>query len=599
MGFGVVMKKITSRLGWAVLAGCMSCFSPNLPADETQSCSLNSAKTLNQAAKPYSEAIQKAATRYEISPALIKAVIAGSSCFDPLKLSPQGAIGLMQLTPLTARRFGAANVFDPEANIDAGSRYLSYLSKRYEGSLAPILTAYAADEGWEWQHETILTPFPQVQDPVTRMLDTLLKLENNKKANRVAQALLRQWKGSAESYQAALVALPIPPVQQANARWFKSRLTRVHYQRTPEERSCAGLGSKALAAKAAAYEPIIQKAAKRHGVNPALVKSVIATESCYREMVVSYKGASGLMQLMPETAAELGVFDIFDPEENINAGTRYLGWLLRHYNGSVTHAIAAYNAGPGRITQGEPVTIAFTETRGYIGKVLGGLTRLESGKKAIENAQLLLADWEQAELAYQAALQGETLAVAPVTDTDVVEGVPVSQEGSVPLADEGVAGMAIPEAKLAYLRSDKALAVSSQFADEQPKVQLISAFDQGIVRVKRISAVSIEPSSAEPLAETLPVDAVAPAAIDEQQPVTVGLADCEALPAFLRDQTQLQGNGRYGALFYPVQADETLEVIAGKLGMNVQDIVWLSNMQPDAVPRAGSLLKVAECSRTL
>lgn len=577
MGFGVVMKKITSRLGWAVLAGCMSCFSPNLPADETQSCSLNSAKALNQAAKPYSEAIQKAATRYEISPALIKAVIAGSSCFDPLKLSPQGAIGLMQLTPLTARRFGAANVFDPAANIDAGSRYLSYLSKRYEGSLAPILTAYAADEGWEWQHETILTPFPQVQEPVTRMLDALLKLENNKKANRVAQALLRQWKGSAESYQAALVALPIPPVQQANTRWFKSRLTRVHYQRTPEERSCAGLGSKALAAKAAAYEPIIQKAAKRHGVNPALVKSVIATESCYREMVVSYKGASGLMQLMPETAAELGVFDIFDPEENINAGTRYLSWLLRHYNGSVTHAIAAYNAGPGRVTQGEPVTIAFTETRGYIGKVLGGLTRLESGKKAIENAQLLLADWEQAELAYQAALQGETLAVAVTPDQD--------QE-------------LLPEAKLAYLRSDKALAVSSQFADEQPKVQLISAFDQGIVRVKRISAVSIEPSSAEPLAETLPVDAVAPA-IDEQQPVTVGLADCEALPAFLRDQTQLQGNGRYGALFYPVQADETLEVIAGKLGMNVQDIVWLNNMQPDAVPRAGSLLKVAECSRTL
>lgn len=578
MGFGVVMKKITSRLGWAVLAGCMSCFSPNLPADETQSCSLNSAKALNQVAKPYSEAIQKAAARYEISPALIKAVIAGSSCFDPLKLSSQGAIGLMQLTPLTARRFGAANVFDPEANIDAGSRYLSYLSKRYEGSLAPILTAYAADEGWEWQHETILTPFPQVQEPVTRMLDALLTLENNKKANRVAQALLRQWKGSAESYQAALVALPIPPVQQANTRWFKSRLTRVHYQRTPEERSCAGLGSKALAAKAAAYEPIIQKAAKRHGVNPALVKSVIATESCYREMVVSYKGASGLMQLMPETAAELGVFDIFDPEENINAGTRYLSWLLRHYNGSVTHAIAAYNAGPGRVTQGEPVTIAFTETRGYIGKVLGGLTRLESGKKAIENAQLLLADWEQAELAYQAALQGETLAVAVTPDQD--------QE-------------LLPEAKLAYLRSDKALAVSSQFADEQPKVQLISAFDQGIVRVKRISAVSIEPSSAEPLAETLPVDAVAPAAIDEQQPVTVGLADCEALPAFLRDQTQLQGNGRYGALFYPVQADETLEVIAGKLGMNVQDIVWLNNMQPDAVPRAGSLLKVAECSRTL
>ncbi len=187
----------------------------------------------------------------------------------------------------------------------------------------------------------------------------------------------------------------------------------MHYPRTPEARGCGGFSAKTLGSKAAPYEDIIQKAAKRHGVSPALVKSVIAAESCYREMVVSYKGASGLMQLMPETAEELGVFDIFDPQENINAGTRYLSWLLRHYDGSITHAIAAYNAGAGRIGQGEPVTISFAETRGYIRTVLTHLTRLEKGKQGIADANLLLAGWEQTDLEYQAALRGETLASVP------------------------------------------------------------------------------------------------------------------------------------------------------------------------------------------
>lgn len=595
------MKKIASSLWWVVLAGSLSCLPVQLFAGDAQGCSIDSAKAVNKAAKPYADAIEQSAERYGVKPELVKAVIATSSCYNPAKLSADGAIGLMQLSPLTARGFGALNVFDSQNNIDAGTRYLSYLSKRYEGNIAQILTAYAADEGWEWQQETITTPFAKVHEPVTQMLDILLKLDGNKQANREAKAALKQWQASAEVYQAALTALPATPGKKNLARWFKSRLSKVHYKRAPEERGCGGLGSKALAAKAAPYEAIIQKAAKRHGVSPALVKSVIATESCYREMVVSYKGASGLMQLMPETAAELGVFDIFDPEENINAGTRYLAWLVRHYGGSTTHAVAAYNAGPGRIAQNEPVTIAFDETRGYIGKVLTGLTRLETGKKAVENANLLLADWEQAELAYQAALRGEPLPEAlksPAPGADVAQPLVAD---SVPVAGQNPQ----PEIRLAYQRSEKAVSdtVIIPTGEQQPQVQLIpSALDEGIVRVKRVSMTTVEQPGNVVVAENMPVEAL-PAMVEaipvmeEQPPGEPALPDCGALSPLLLGQAQLKGNGRYGALFYQVQAGDGVELIASKLGIPAQDIVWLNNLSPEQLPKAGGELKVAECSK--
>lgn len=141
-------------------------------------------------------------------------------------------------------------------------------------------------------------------------MDTSFKLDNNKKANRQAQALLKTWGKSEETYRAALAVVPESTAAKAAKVWFQSRVASVHYPRTSEARGCGGFSAKSLQEKAAPYEKMIQTSAKRYGVNPALVKSVMAAESCYREMVVSYKGASGLMQLMPETAAELGVMDI-------------------------------------------------------------------------------------------------------------------------------------------------------------------------------------------------------------------------------------------------------------------------------------------------
>ncbi|GBF75444.1 hypothetical protein PA598K_03856 [Paenibacillus sp. 598K] len=108
-------------------------------------------------------------------------------------------------------------------------------------------------------------------------------------------------------------------------------------------------GADAGAGSVAPYETLIQEAAARHGVDPSLVKAVIQTESGFRPDAESSAGAKGLMQLMDGTARGLGVTDSFDPRQNIDGGTKYLAHLLRKYDGQLSVALAAYNAGPGRV----------------------------------------------------------------------------------------------------------------------------------------------------------------------------------------------------------------------------------------------------------
>lgn len=98
-----------------------------------------------------------------------------------------------------------------------------------------------------------------------------------------------------------------------------------------------------------AYDALIEQSARRYGVDPALVKAVVRTESSFNPFAVSRAGAKGLMQLMDATARSVGVADSFDPAQNVEGGTRYLAYLLGKYNGSLKAALAAYNAGPGRV----------------------------------------------------------------------------------------------------------------------------------------------------------------------------------------------------------------------------------------------------------
>lgn len=115
------------------------------------------------------------------------------------------------------------------------------------------------------------------------------------------------------------------------------------------------------------FDGIVEDAARRYGVDPALIRAVIQAESAGDPSAVSPAGAQGLMQLMPETARELGVTDPFDPEQNIMAGTRYLRMLLDRYGGDVRLALEAYNRGMGSLERDPANTPA--ETRQYIARI--------------------------------------------------------------------------------------------------------------------------------------------------------------------------------------------------------------------------------------
>jgi len=116
------------------------------------------------------------------------------------------------------------------------------------------------------------------------------------------------------------------------------------------------------------FADLIAASARARGIAAELVASVIAVESNFNPNAVSVKSARGLMQLMPETAARFGVTNVFDPRQNIDAGTRYLKELLLRYNGNLAMTLAAYNAGPERVGQFRPVP-PYRETRDYVRRV--------------------------------------------------------------------------------------------------------------------------------------------------------------------------------------------------------------------------------------
>lgn len=117
------------------------------------------------------------------------------------------------------------------------------------------------------------------------------------------------------------------------------------------------------------YESHIKKASKRYNISESLISAIIKVESNFKPTAVSKKGALGLMQLMPETAAELGVIDPFDPVENIHGGVRYLRQLLDYFKGDLELALAAYNAGAGMVKKYNSIP-PFKETKNYVAKVL-------------------------------------------------------------------------------------------------------------------------------------------------------------------------------------------------------------------------------------
>ena len=125
----------------------------------------------------------------------------------------------------------------------------------------------------------------------------------------------------------------------------------------------------AAAASSWSLTETIREAAQRHGVPEQLVSAVIRVESGFNTRAVSRKGARGLMQLMPGTAAILGVRDSFDPAENIDGGVRHLRGLLDRYSNNLPLALAAYNAGEGAVNNYGGIP-PYAETQAYVGRIL-------------------------------------------------------------------------------------------------------------------------------------------------------------------------------------------------------------------------------------
>ncbi len=134
------------------------------------------------------------------------------------------------------------------------------------------------------------------------------------------------------------------------------------------------------------FGDIIQEKALKYDVDPALVAAVVETESRFRSGARSQVGARGLMQIMPRTGRWLGARNLDDPEQNVEAGTKYLKYLQGRFDGNLRNAIAAYNGGEGNVMRYNGVP-PFRETRSYVKKVMSRVQQRHQQLKAYEQAQ--------------------------------------------------------------------------------------------------------------------------------------------------------------------------------------------------------------------
>src|SRR6202049_1496961 len=176
----------------------------------------------------------------------------------------------------------------------------------------------------------------------------------------MAAALAQQRASVIKQVSSVMGRAPVPAASFFTAPWVESP---VPFNLPP----CDPL-------PAARLDELIETSSKQEGVKPELVRAVINEESGGRPCAVSSKGAQGLMQLMPATADQLGVKDPFDPKQNVDAGTKLLKQLLAKYNGDISLALSAYNAGEERVDKDGKVP-AIPETMNYVTDIVSKLPK--------------------------------------------------------------------------------------------------------------------------------------------------------------------------------------------------------------------------------
>lgn len=206
-----------------------------------------------------------------------------------------------------------------------------------------------------------------------------------------ACALLLVATGSAHAQQRPMSPPERPPVpltdadqQRARAEELakKSTAQSVTSQKEVQIKVPVALLGHHISSGNPMLDSFVLEAAAQHGLDPCLIFSVMRAESSFNRMAVSPKGASGLMQLMPETAVRFGVRNIFDARENVLGGAKYLRWLLDRFNGDVRLALAGYNAGEGAVEFYGLRIPPFTETQNYVRTIYARYSNIHLGAKS-------------------------------------------------------------------------------------------------------------------------------------------------------------------------------------------------------------------------
>jgi soluble lytic murein transglycosylase-like protein len=127
-----------------------------------------------------------------------------------------------------------------------------------------------------------------------------------------------------------------------------------------------------------AVDSYIVDACAKHNVDPLLIFAQMNQESRFKQKATSHKGASGLMQLMPDTAVRFGVKDIYDPQQNIEAGVKYMRWLLNKFDQNVQLSLAAYNAGEGAVMKYGNQIPPYRETQTYVARITAHYIKIKT-----------------------------------------------------------------------------------------------------------------------------------------------------------------------------------------------------------------------------
>jgi soluble lytic murein transglycosylase-like protein len=223
---------------------------------------------------------------------------------------------------------------------------------------------------------------------------------------------------------ATLLCALTPSLAQAQLYSWKDASGRLIISDTPRDSSAKmysvayigssfGVTKPVLSKRASEFDDLITTHATQHSLSPDFVRAVIQAESAFNPMARSIKGAMGLMQLMPGTAAQYNVTNAYDPAQNIRGGVAYLKSLMTRFKNDVSLALAAYNAGPGAVEKYGNTVPPYKETRNYVAKIRGNTDAVSAVRSGNQLYQVVsVVDGHKSVKYYDKPRPGATLVAA-------------------------------------------------------------------------------------------------------------------------------------------------------------------------------------------